>query len=324
MAHYPKQDPMQINFRLLPVLTLAVFTTFTACKKDSKPDGESTNELATHADDQNRVSTQIDAASNDASLAIESSAAYSGGRLNNPPPASICDATISFDSTSNPRKITITYDGTTSCNASYSRTGTIVISMASSIKWKDQGATINVTYQNLKVKRTIDNKSITINGSHSITNASGGLLYMLPFGSPTQSVTHTIGGSLTITFDDNSQRSWEVATRRVFKYENNGFVLTVTGNNSIGNTEGIAEWGTNRFGHAFTTAITQPLVIRQDCQFRLTSGQVTHEGFGTATATFGLDANGNPASCPTGSGHYYYKLVWAGTNGGSASIILPY
>ena len=315
---------MQINFRLLPVLTLAVFTTFTACKKDSKPDGESTNELATHADDQNRVSTQIDAVANDASLAIESSVAYSGGRLNNPPPASICDAAVSFDSTSNPRKITITYDGTTSCNASYSRTGTIVISMASGIKWKDQGATINVTYQNLKVKRTSDNKSITINGSHSITNASGGLLYMLPFGSPTQSVTHTIGGSLTITFDDNSQRSWEVATRRVFKYENNGFVLTVTGNNSIGNTEGIAEWGTNRFGHEFTTAITQPLVIRQDCLFRLTSGQVTHEGFGTATATFGLDANGNPASCPAGSGHYYYKLVWAAPNGGSASIILPY
>lgn len=314
---------MQINFRLLPALTLAVFTTFTACKKDSKP-AESTNELATHADDQNRVSAQIDAVSNDASLAIESSATFSGGRLQNPPPATICDATVSFDSTSNPRKITITYDGTTSCNASYSRTGTVVISMASGVRWKDQGATITVAYQNLKVKRTLDNKSITINGSHSITNASGGLLYLLPFLPSTQSVTHTISGNLTITFDDNTQREWQVATRRVFSFANNGFVLTVTGNNSIGNTEGVAEWGTNRFGKAFTTSITQPLVIRQDCQFRLTSGQVKHEGFGTATVTFGLDVNGNATSCPTGSGHYYYKLVWTGPNGGTANAILPY
>jgi hypothetical protein len=315
---------MQINFRLLPVFTLVIFTTFTACKKDSKPAEESTNELATHADDQNRVSTQIDAVSNDASLAIESSAAYSGGRVQNPPLATICDATISFDSTSSPKKITITYDGTTSCNAGYSRTGTVVISMASGVRWKDQGATVTVTYQNLKVKRTTDNKSITINGSHSITNASGGLLYMLLFSQPGQSVTHIVNGSLSITFDDNTQRTWEIATRRVFTYANNNFVLTVTGNKSIGNTEGIAEWGTNRFGNAFTTSITQPLVIRQDCAFRLTSGQVKHEGFGTATATFGLDANGNPASCPTGSGHYYYKLVWTGPNGASLSVTLPY
>jgi hypothetical protein len=314
---------MQINFRLLPVFILAVLTTFSACKKDSKPDG-STDELSTHADDQNRVSAQIDGVSNDASLAIESSAAYSGGRLQNPPPGLSCDASLSFDSTSNPKKITITYDGTTSCNASYSRTGTVVISMASGVSWKDQGATITATYQNLKIKRTSDNKSITINGSHSITNASGGLLYMLLFSQPGQSVTHTVGGSLTITFDDNTQRAWQVATRRVFTFENGGFVLTVTGNNSIGSTEGVAEWGTNRFGHEFITSITQPLVIRQDCAFRLTSGQVKHEGFGTATATFGLDANGNPASCPTGSGHYYYKLVWTGPNGASASVTLPY
>ena len=322
MAHYQKKDPMQINFRLLPVLTLALFTTFTACKKDSKP-AESTDELATHADDQNRVSAQIDAVSNDASLAIESSAAYSGGRLQNPPPGLSCDAAISFDSTSNPKKITLTYDGTTTCHAGYSRTGTVEISMASGVRWKDQGAIITVRYQNLKVKRTSDNKSITINGSHSITNASGGLLYMLLFSQPSQSVTHTIGGSLTLTFDDNTQRTWQVATRRVFTFENNGFVLTVTGNSTVGNTEGVAEWGTNRFGREFTTSITQPLVIRQDCAFRLVSGQVKHEGFGTATATFGLDVNGNPASCP-GSGHYYYKLVWTGPNGATLSATLPY
>lgn len=314
---------MQTTFRQSSVLILAVFTIiFASCKKDSNPP-ESTNELAAHADDQNRVSTQIDAASNDVSVALESYASYSG-RLQNLQGFNYDDASATFDSTSNPKKIIITYNGSTSSHPSFSRTGTVVVSMASGIRWKDQGAVVTVSYQNLKVTRTIDNKSITINGSHTITNASGGLLYMLLFSSPNQSVTHIIGGSLTITFDDNTQRTWQVATRRVFTYNNGGFVLTITGNNTIGNTEGVAEWGVNRFGHEFTTSIKEPLIIRQDCAFRLVSGQVQHDGFGTAVVTFGLDATGNPTSCPTGTNHYYFKLTWTGPNGGTASATLPY
>lgn len=311
---------MQTNFRLLPVIMLAVLASFTACKKeDSKSTTDSNSEAATHADDQNRVANQIDAVSNDVSFSMESSAAYSG-RLQNPLGITTCDATVSFDSISNPRKITISYNGTP-CNGAYTRTGTIVASMPANIHWKDQGATITVTYQNLKVTRLLDSKSIIINGSHTITNVSGGLLYNL---STQQSITHTVSSAgMTITFDDNTQRSWQVATKRVFTY-NNGIVLSVSGNKTIGTTEGIAEWGVNRFGHDFTTTILQPLVIRQDCAFRLTSGQVKHDGgFGTATVSFGLDVNGNPTSCP-GTGFYYFKLAWTGPNGATANVIWPY
>jgi hypothetical protein len=108
----------------------------------------------------------------------------------------------------------------------------------------------------------------------------------------------------------------------VYTYSN-GVVLTITGDHTDGNNTGIAEWGTNRFGHAFTTSITQPLVIRQDCAFRLTSGQITHQGFGTSTATFGLDASGNATSCPV-TGHYYYKLTWTGAGGNTHTLLFPY
>jgi hypothetical protein len=263
------------------------------------------------------VSGQLDAVANDATLTIESSAAYSG-RIQNPPAVS-CDAAISFDSVSTLRKATITYSGAT-CNGVYTRTGSVVVSMPAGVHWKDQGASITLTYQNLKVTRISDNKSLTINGSISIMNISGGLLLNL---STQQSITHIVSSSgMSITFDDNSQRTWQVATRRVFTY-NNGIVLTITGNNTIDNTEGISEWGVNRFGHDFVTSITQPLVIRQDCAFRLTSGEVKHEGFGTGTATFGLDVNGNATACP-GTGHYYFKIIWTGPNGATASAILPY
>ena|SRR5215203_1470360 len=311
---------MQTNFRLLPVITLAVLTSFTACKKEaSKSTDDSKSELSTHADDQNRVSSQLDAVANDVSFSIESSVAYSG-RLQGSLGITTCDASVSFDSLSSPRKITITYNGT-GCNIGYKRTGTVVASMPANVHWKDQGATITITYQNLKVTRLVDNKSITINGSHIITNVSGGLLYNL---SNQQSITHDISSSgLTVSFDDNTQHSWQVANRRVFTYDN-GIVLNITGTHVIGNTEGVSEWGVNRFGNNFTTSITQPLVLRQDCAFRLTSGQVKHtDGVGTALVTFGLDVTGKTTTCP-GTGFYYFKIEWTGPNGATANIIWPY
>jgi hypothetical protein len=308
---------MQINFRHLPVLVLAIFTTFTACKKETKP-VDSATELSAHADDQSQVSAQVDAVTNDIGSAIEGSAAYSGKVLN-PPYAVSCDASVTFDSTSNPRKVTITYSG--SCNSGYTRTGSVVVTMPANVRWKDQGAALTVNYQNLKVTRASDKKSITINGTFTITNLSGGLLYSL---ATQPSITHTLTSSgMSITFDDNTQHTWQIAKRQVFTY-NNGIVLTVTGDHTDGNKEHIAEWGTNRYGHAFTTSTVEPLVIRQDCNFRLTSGEIKHEGFGTATATFGLDVNGNPTTCPSGNGHYYFKLTWTGLLGSSASVILPY
>ena len=311
---------MQTSFRLLPVLTLAVLTSLTACKKeDSKSTQDSQSEMTTHADDQNRVSSQIDAVTNDVSFSFEGSAAYSG-RLESSLGITTCDATVAFDSLSNPRKITITYNGS-NCNGGYKRTGIVVASMPANVHWKDQGATITVTYQNLKVTRLTDNKSITINGSHTITNVSGGLLYNL---SNQQSITHDVSSpGLNVSFDDNTQRSWQVANRRVFTY-NNGIVLTVTGNHTAGNTTGVSEWGVNRFGNNFVTAISQPLIIRQDCAFRLTSGQVKHsDGVGSATVTFGLDVTGNVTTCP-GTGFYYFKVEWVGPNGATANIIWPY
>lgn len=128
---------------------------------------------------------------------------------------------------------------------------------------------------------------------------------------------------MSVTFDNGQQRTWQLARKRVFTY-NNGIVITVTGLHTEGGTTGIAEWGTNRFGNAFTTAIVQPLVVRQDCSFRLVSGIVNHvTPHFDATVTAGLDANGNPSSCP-GAGTYYLKIAWTGPAGIPRSVILPY
>ena len=300
---------------VLSLLALSLLVGFAACKKDASPNNST--EMATHSDDQSRVESETDAAANDADLVIESSAAITGRYQGTQ--GVICDATVDVNLASDPRTITITYDGT-NCLGNRTRTGKVIISAAQNVQWKNAGAAVTVTFQNLKITRVIDNKSITLNGALTYTNVSGGLLVNL---ASLNSITHSITSSgLTITFDNGSQRSWQVAKQRVFTY-NNGAVITTTGTHTDGNATGIAEWGTNRFGVAFATSIMEPLVVRQDCNFRLTSGKVKHTTTGvTATATFGLNANGEPTSCPAGA--YYCKVIWNGPNGNSLTAIFPY
>ena len=270
-----------------------------------------------HAVDQNSFSTEVDAVNNDANLQVESLISFSGRGAGYR--TLICDATIDVNTTGNPRTITITYNGNV-CWGNRKREGVVVISMAQGILWKDQGAVINVDFQNLKITRLSDNKSITINGTQAYTNVSGGLIANLPV---LNVITHTItSNGLTVTFDNGSQRSWQVAKQRVFTY-NSGVVITASGMHSQGGVNNIAEWGTNRFGNGFTTSTVDPLVVRQDCSFRLTAGKIRHatQAF-NALVSFGLDANGNPTTCP-GTAAYYYKLVWSGP-AGSHTIIRPY
>ena len=83
--------------------------------------------------------------------------------------------------------------------------------MPAGIRWRNPGAALTVTIQNLKITRIRDNKSITINGSHTITNVSGGLLFNLP---ALGTITHTITSSgMSVTFDDGSQRTWQVGNK---------------------------------------------------------------------------------------------------------------
>ena len=309
---------MKKHFAQLPFLILVLAFCFTSCQKEDSPE-ETQTEAATHSDDASRFSTEMDAVIQDASIALENTAGISGRGQGI---QSICDATIAIDTASNPRTITITFNGT-NCLGNRIRTGVIVLSMPANIRWKDAGAAVTATFQDFKVTRVSDGKSITINGSKTLTNQSGGLLINLATAGP---ITHLVSSNgLAVRFDNGTQRTWQVARKNLYSFGINGALLTVSGNHSDGGVTGIAEWGTNRFGNAFTTVITTPLVIRQDCDFRLTAGAIRHDTQNfTATTTFGLDATGNPMTGCPGAGAYYMKIVWTGPGGNTHSVILPY
>lgn len=309
---------MKTKLVVLSALILSLAAGFTACKKsDNSLTNENDNEISVHSADEARFESEMDAVVNDVNISLESEASMTGRFMGIQ--GVICDADVTVNTTANPMTLTIVYNGS-NCLGTRTRTGTVVVSMPQGTQWKRPGAAVTVSFQQLKITRVRDNKSITINGTQTYTNVSGGLLGNLAsLGTITRTVTSP---GLSLTFDDGSQRSWQVAKQRVFTY-NNGLVVTSSGMHTEGGVTNIAAWGTNRFGNSFTTAFTTPLVIRQDCDFRITTGVVTHVTPRiTASATFGLDASGNPTGCP-GTGTYYYKLAWTIGNR-SNSIILPY
>lgn len=306
----------------LPIALLSTGLLFTSCKKENKIDTTDTSEFKDQSDDDTRFANETDAVADDATAALESlGGSYVGGRPMSPtaPFPLRCDASVVVDTASNPRTLTITYNGDSCIGNRRSRTGTVIISFAPAFRWSAAGAQYTVTYQNLKVTRRTDNKSITINGTKTITNVSGGKLRDLAT-SGTNIVHEVSSSNMSVTFDNGTQRTWQVARRRTFSY-NNGIVISVTGFGAPGN---IAEWGSNRAGNTFTTAIIEPLVVKQSCDFRLVSGKVQHTGrLITTTTTFGLDANGSPVSnCPAGP--FYYKVVWTGPAGTPYTFIAPY
>jgi hypothetical protein len=314
---------MKKTIKLFMALGVTSAMLFSSCKKtDDINTTDYSTELSAHSDDQSRVSEDVDLLANDGFTLAEDNIAF-GGRngIGGTTANLLCNGVAVLDSAAGVKTLTVTYNGL-NCIGNRRLEGVVAYSMPIGTRWRDAGSVLTINIQQLRVTRIRDNRSVVLNGTQTITNVSGGLVRNL---SGLGTITHEIlSNALSITFDNGNQRNWQVAKRRVFTY-NNGIVITTTGIHTDGNINNIAEWGTNRFGNPFITQITQPLVVRQDCNFRLTSGEVAHQRMAAnAVVTFGLDAAGNLTGCPAPGTPYYFKVVWTGANGVVRTAILPY
>jgi hypothetical protein len=306
--------------RCLPAF-LAFSLSISSCKKATEALQTPIEQIqiATHSDDDAMISDELDALTTDANAIIESQGSFSGDAAVVDAP--ICDATVDLNIDSDPMTLTVNFNGG-NCGGKYTRSGVVVLSMAKDTKWKDAGAAITISYQDFKIIRKSDQKSITFNGTQVYTNVSGGLLYQA---ASAGTIIHTITGeNLSLKFDNGDARTWNIARKKQFTY-NGGLIISISGIGTVGDVTTAAEWGSNRYGNDFVTLITSPLVLKQACDFRIGGGTVQHttDAF-TASVTFGLDASGNAADCP-GTGNYYYKLEWTrNSDGNNHSVILPY
>jgi hypothetical protein len=307
-----KKNPIN----LLMTCTAAVLITFTACKKpvEQQP---TPSETATHSDDQMQFTAEMDAVTDEANDIIRDNASFNFRNSTN----TICDGTYSVDTNAAVKTITITYNGGDCSGRNRTRTGSVVLSMAKDVRWADAGAQLTITYNNVTVTRNSDQKSITLNGSAVITNVTGGTIIGLP---NSGSMVHRINSDgMTVKFADGTSRTWMVAKQRDFSY-NNGIVISTSGTHSEGSLSQISEWGVNRGGQAFTTVIAEPLVITQECYFRVTSGRIEYNTDTKLAITFGLDMYGVPTNCPGLTGNYYFKAEFTDLRSITHTLIWPY
>ena len=298
---------------IMLVFAIVAITLTSGCKKDrleKSGDGSSMEQLSKDA---NEVQSNTDEAMNDANAVL--SLGIQKSTLMLP-----CNATIDSTAIVNDT-ITyyITYNGL-NCNGTRLRTGQVEIKKKANTHWQDAGAMVMVTFKNLTITRVSTGKSLTLNGTRTFTNVSGGVLVNL--GSSVTSIVHMVSGSLTATFDNGSTRTWNISRQRTYTGVPGQLVLTVDGLGNSGPYANLVVWGINRIGEDFFTQITQSVVYREVCGWDPVSGIMVHQIPGLnkmATITFGYDSNNQPVSgnnCPT-----KYKIDWQ-NNGNSGTVYL--
>jgi len=289
----------------LALVILLAGIVFFACSKKT-PSFNNTkafNEaIRIQADDQIRVSGELDAAINDIDSVL-------GGAT------SVCGGTVytAVDSADTALIVTISYSGAT-CNTLSTRAGTITILSRLGNSWTTASDSVTIGFTNYLVTRTSGTKRIKFNGSLNYKNISGDSLAGLAKGG-TSPIVHTISGlNVNIVYDDSSTSRWQFGRQRSYTW-NSGLVITTTGLDSANTIGGVADWGANRFGNSIVVvpAADTPWVISQSCGWRTTAGQATlYNPSGVSVLTMGLDTTGKPTGCPASGGTFYYKIAWTG------------
>lgn len=285
-----------------------------SCKKDSDEgtSGTGNNDAAQmqQVEDESAYAQESESAMNDADNAMAYSGFGKGG-------FKIDGAVI--DSFMIDKKIVITYNGNNG-NGSRHRSGKISIQLTSGSHWRDQNAVVTVTFTNYTVKRNHSGKKITLNGTYTVTNMTGGSIIFMGQG---DSVWHRTMGTMSISFDGSTQREWNVTRDRVIGRTNSGtYYISIKGFGAEGGENGVAVKGTTRSGRNFMTVISSPVVFSSSCSWNAVRGSVVYKGMGTdINVTYGVDASGEieNTGCP-----YGYRVNWINASGEGKVTVVKY
>jgi hypothetical protein len=316
------------NFVLKTALAFAITgLIFTGCKKDdSTESADETTQQLTSGADESRFSSSSDAAldeSND--VALDNSRfrgpGFGGSWLSWHTP---CNATVD-SSQAAIGKITVTFNGN-SCDGMRSRTGQIVLQLPyyattnTVTPFSQAGCMLTITFNDFKVTKLNENKSLTFNGTKYVTNVSGGMMDdSYEISTP---IVHHITGLIQLTFDDNTSRTWNIDRTRSLSRTNNVTSISITGNATENGYSNVSIWGINRKGETFTVTINTPVVLSSSCDYNAMSGvRMLHGVIRELTLTYGVDQNGNAVTsgCP-----YGFRLNWVNKKGNAMQMVISY
>jgi len=303
---------IQLSFILIVLLGFSI----TGCKKDNLNQGSTdTSSMLQLTADEINVENAMDDAVKDAEAVMSFGGIHLKSTVGLP-----CNATIDSTSVINDTiTFFITYDGL-NCNGNRHRTGKIEIKKAVGTHWGQVGATVIYKYIDYTITRVATGKSLTLNGTKTFQNVSGGHIWQLGFGAT--SIVHRINGTMQTKFEDGTTHTWNVARQVTYTGTPNQLLMTVDGFGSAGEYTNLVTWGINRKDEVFYTQITQSVVHKELCSWDPVSGIKIHQipsANKSVTITFGYDSNNQPVTgdeCPT-----KYRFDWQ-RNGDSGTIYM--
>ncbi len=300
-------------------LSMAVAILFVGgCKKDK--DEALDSKVEQHNRDANTYKSELDQTDNDINDAIKDIPAFgkTGGTASSP----LCGCTI--DSSQIAQKILFfNFDGVTPCfSPSRTRSGQIKVQLTQGQYWSNVGSVLTLTFNNYKITRLSDNRSIQFNGTKTLQNINGNDWLGFLFGTKTLKYRER-ALNISVKFDDGSQATWNSARITEWSYvpAETKIVFYASGDttyNGVGNTD---SWGTNRYGNSFVTFYNSAIVSNTYCGlWRPVSGKITHRLDRDFIITFGVDQQGNatPYACA-----YGFKVNWEANNK-TQEVILSY
>jgi hypothetical protein len=294
------------------VFLLSTLFLFVSCKKEkTDPSEEEQTQLAK---DETILTRETDLVLDDVNDIFTTSSFGDGSS------SSLCGITVDSSQIA-AGKIILHYNESALCVlGSRRRSGTVEARfLPVGGHWQDAGSSIQILFNNYKVTRVRDDKSLTLNGTKKIVNVSGGLIRKLTaLGNP---VIHAVRSDLRLTFDDGTERSWKVARKKTMTVSGGYFQLSVEGDTSVGGHELVSTWGTTRKGSVFYVSLEAPLVASARCAWVPISGtQKVRTIFREFEVVYGVDENGTPTTnCP-----YGYKVEWTDGNGKNREKTLEY
>ncbi len=233
-------------FSIATFTVLAATLTFTACKRDKNNNSSvDVNEDTYYADDQARMDQTFDDAQTLSDQAYEfGSVQMKGGE--NPTILGSC-ATVTRDTTSTPRKITIDFGATNClCNDGRYRKGKIIITYSG--KYRDSGSVHSIGFDGYYVNnnQVLGTKTVTNMGK----NGSGQSYFSINVNA--MMILNTTGD--TISHVASRTRTW-VAGESTSAISDDVYNITGSGTNTRAN------------GKVVTYTITSPLALALNCRW---------------------------------------------------------
>jgi hypothetical protein len=181
-------------------------------------------------------------------------------------------------------------------------------------KWKHQGCTLRIEYNNYKLTRVNDGKGVTLQGTQTLVNESGNTWFELWYLNSAPLVYHLKGDGLRVTFENEDYAKLNMSRRMTFTATNYVTTCKAEGTGSADGKSNLELWGQARKGESFYSEILTPVVWKTSCgsnapiageTLMSVSGKEHQLHCYFAVDTEGNDASGTDTPCPFG-----WKVIW--------------